>query len=122
MIKKILSVDDQGDIRRLIRMTLEFQGHTVLEAFSADSGLQIARRERPDLILLDVKMPGGLSGIELCKIIANDPELSAIPVILLTSADDKTSKSEGLEAGAKIYLTKPFNPLELLELVDAHAR
>jgi len=118
--KKILTIDDQGDIRRLIRMTLEFEGHMVSEAADAITGLQVARREKPDLILLDLNMPR-ISGLELCRRLSRDPELSKIPVILLTGSDDSALRQQGREAGARVFLTKPFSPMQLLELVDEHA-
>lgn len=120
MTKKILTIDDQGDVRRLIRMTLEFQGHLVLEALNADAGIQIAHRDKPDLILLDLNMPG-LDGMALCKLLSADPVLSAIPVIMLTGTNDEATRQQALGSGARVYLTKPFNPMGLLELVEQHA-
>ncbi|PRD65693.1 response regulator [Malikia granosa] len=120
MKKKILTIDDQGDIRRLIRMALEFEGHQVVEAMDAEQGLQVARSEKPDLILLDLHMPR-VNGIEFFQRLSRDPQLSAIPVILLTGSNDPELRRQGQEAGARVFLTKPFNPMQLLDLIDDHA-
>lgn len=121
MSKKILTIDDQGDIRRLIRMALEFDGrYRVVEAMDADEGLAVARREKPNLILLDLNMPR-VNGIEMCQRLSRDPQLSAIPVILLTGSNDPELRRQGQAAGARVFLTKPFNPMQLLDLIDDHA-
>lgn len=120
MTTKVLTIDDQGDIRRLIRMALEFQGHEVSEALNAETGLQMARREKPDVILLDVNMPG-MNGVDFCQVLADDPALSSIPVIMLSGVEDEATRQRALAAGAKVYLTKPFNPMYLLELVEQYA-
>lgn len=120
MSKTILTIDDQGDVRRLIRMTLEFQGHKVLEAMNAESGIEAARRNKPNMILLDLNMPG-VNGMELIKFFAADPDLSATPIVMLTGTDDEATRQRALASGAKMYLTKPFNPMGLLELVEQHA-
>lgn len=121
MSKKILTIDDQGDIRRLIRMALEFDGrHQVVEAMDADEGLLVARREKPNLILLDLNMPR-INGIEMCQRLSQDPQLSEIPVILLTGSNDPELRRQGQAAGARVFLTKPFNPMQLLDLIDDHA-
>jgi CheY-like chemotaxis protein len=120
VVKKILTIDDQGDIRRLIRMTLEFEGHVVVEAMDALTGLHAVYREKPDLILLDLNMPR-IPGLRLCRRLSRDPELSKIPVILLTGSDDSDLRQQGQEAGARVFLTKPFSPMQLLDLVDEHA-
>ncbi|MDD2728704.1 response regulator [Malikia sp.] len=121
MSKKILTIDDQGDIRRLIRMALEFDGrHEVVEAMDADEGLLVARREKPNLILLDLNMPR-VNGIEMCQRLSRDPQLSEIPVILLTGSNDPELRRQGQAAGARVFLTKPFNPMQLLDLIDDHA-
>ncbi len=120
MAKKILTIDDQGDIRRLIRMTLEFDGYQVLEASGAEEGLQVARSEKPNLILLDMNMPR-INGIEMCQLLSSDLLLAAIPVVILTGSNNPDLRRQGQEAGARIFLTKPFNPMHLLNLIDEHA-
>lgn len=121
MAKKILTIDDQTDVRRLIRMTLEFEGHEVIEACDGEQGMQIARTQRPDLIFLDIRMPGR-DGIAICEAIHQDAQLSSIPVILLTGTVSQLDLSEIKIIGAKECLTKPYDPMYLLDLVDKYTR
>ena len=114
--RTVLSVEDSDAIRNLIRMTLEFDGIAVLEANSGAQGMEMAMLKHPDLILLDVKMPG-ISGIELCTKLRADPKLAQIPVVMLSGHDDRKLVDAAMAAGAKTYLTKPFVPLALIELV-----
>ena len=114
--RTVLSVEDSDSIRSLIRMTLEFDGIAVLEANSGAAGMDMALFKHPDLILLDVKMPG-ISGIELCTRLRASPQLAKIPVVMLSGHDDRELVDAALAAGAKTYLTKPFVPLALIELV-----
>jgi len=116
MKRRVLTIDDQADIRRLIRMTLEFEGFEVLEAGNGLDGLGLARRERPDLILLDVMMPG-IDGLAVSQTIQSDPQLSSIPVVMLTALDRDGDIEAGLESGVKAYLVKPFGPIELIDTV-----
>jgi DNA-binding response OmpR family regulator len=118
MNKTILSIDDQPDIRKLIRMTLEFKRFNVIEADSGEAGLRLARSHRPDAILLDVMMPG-LDGLAVSQTLAADPELSKIPVVMLTALDRDDDVAAGLRTGVKAYLTKPFGPLELIAVIGA---
>lgn len=112
----VLTIEDQADIRRLIRMTLEFKGHRVLEARDGPDGLEIARRERPELILLDVMMPG-VDGLTVSRQMAADPVLSQIPTVMLSALGAPQDVQAGLATGVKAYLVKPFSPWELLDLV-----
>jgi len=118
MKKIILTIDDQADIRRLVRMALEYDGYTVLEASEGEQGLALARSHRPDLILLDVMMPG-VDGLMVSKTLQADPQLSRIPVIMLTALDRDSDIDAGLEAGARAYLCKPFGPAELLQMIES---
>ncbi len=120
MTTKVLTIDDQGDIRRLIRMALEFQNHEVCEALNAETGLQMARSEKPHVILLDVNMPG-MNGVDFCQVLSADPALASIPVIMLSGVEDEATRQRAIASGAKVYLTKPFNPMYLLELVERYA-
>jgi len=115
-MKKILIVEDHADIRRLIRMTLEFEDCAIHEAANADVGWTMASALQPDLLLLDVMMPGTLSGLDLCRAIKADSTLRATPVILLTARGSSADREAGLHAGADAYLVKPFSPMQLLEL------
>lgn len=116
MKKTILSVEDTAGIRRLIRMTLEYMGFHVLEAADGAEGLAMARQHRPDLVLMDVRMPG-VNGINACDTMRADPMLRGIPVVMLSSADLQPDIDAGMASGAKAYLVKPFQPVELIELV-----
>ena len=116
MKKTILSVEDTAGIRRLIRMTLEYMGFHVLEAADGAEGLAMAREHRPDLVLMDVRMPG-VSGLSACETMRSDALLKDIPVVMLSSADHQADIDAGMASGAKAYLVKPFQPVELIYLV-----
>ena len=116
MPHKILTIEDTADIRRLIRMTLEFQGYDVIEASEGAQGLALARSQKPDLILLDVMMPG-MDGLGVARQLCDDPVLGRIPVIMLSAMGATRDIQAGLQAGVKAYLVKPFSPRELLDMV-----
>ncbi len=113
----ILTIEDQPDIRRLIRMTLEFKGFNVIEADDGAQGLALARSRRPDLILLDVMMPG-LSGLSVARMLADDGALRQIPAVMLSALGAPSDVDAGLATGVRAYLVKPFSPWELLALVE----
>jgi DNA-binding response OmpR family regulator len=98
-------------------MTLEFKGFRVLQAGDGESGIALARAEKPDLILLDVMMPG-MSGLEAGRALTADPLLSATPVVMLSPLGTADDRSSGLLTGVRAYLVKPFSPWELLDLVE----
>ena len=114
----ILVVDDEPSIVDLVRFTLEDAEVRVVEASDGAEALVIARRIRPDLILLDVQMPR-LDGLEVCRQLRQEPAFARAPIILLTAAGQEADRARGLGAGADEYLTKPFSPLALLALVEA---
>lgn len=118
MSKRILITEDQTDICKLIRMTLEFGDFEIHEANDGESGLNMARAIQPDLMLLDVMMPGLLDGYQVCQRIKQDPTLAHIKVILLTARGQATDIAMGEAAGADAYLIKPFSPLELIDRVE----
>ena len=113
----ILVVDDDAVVRELLRMNFELEGHEVLEADDGASGLAAVREHRPDAVLLDVMMPAP-NGFEVCATLRADPELAAMPVVLLTARALSADRVQGHDAGADAYVTKPFDPLELVELVE----
>lgn len=118
MAKKILVVEDQPEIRRLIRMTLEFEDYEISEASTATEGLATAMDLEPDLLLLDVMTPGDLDGLDVCALVKQAPGRMHRPaVILLTARGQQQDVADGLAAGADAYLLKPFSPLQLLETV-----
>lgn len=122
MKKSILIVEDHADIRRLIRMTLEFENFEIHESANADDGLDRVRSVRPHILLLDVMMPGKMDGLELCRLIKNDPELSSIYIVLLTARGQPKDIEAGTDAGADAYLLKPFSPLKLIETINTLAQ
>ena len=116
--KKILIVDDEPSILDLVRFTLEDADVRVVEASDGAEALALARRIKPDLILLDVQMPR-LNGLEVCRQLRREPALARTPIVMLTAAGQEADRARGREAGADEYLTKPFSPLALLALVEA---
>jgi DNA-binding response OmpR family regulator len=113
---RTLIVDDEAPIRLLCRVNLEAEGIEVLEAADGASGLELARSEKPDAILLDVMMPG-LDGWNVAERLLTEEGTSAIPIIFLTARADLRDRVRGMDAGGVDYITKPFNPLELASLV-----
>lgn len=116
--KTVLVVDDEQDILDLVRFRLEHDGYRVITASDGESGLALARAERPDLCVLDVMMPK-LSGLEVLAHLRRDPETAAVRVILLTARGQDADVDRGFELGAHDYVTKPFSPKELRRRVNA---
>ena len=113
---RVLVIDDEAPIRLLCRVNLEAEGMTVLEASDGPSGLATAREERPDLVLLDVMMPG-LDGWGVAEALLEGGETASIPIIFLTARAEFRDRARGLDIGGVDYITKPFNPVELAPLV-----
>jgi DNA-binding response OmpR family regulator len=119
---RVLVVDDEAPIRLLCRVNLEAEGMEVLEAADGRSGLDIARREHPDVVLLDVMMPG-LDGWRVAEELVEDDQTSTIPIVFLTARAELRDRARGLDLGGLDYVTKPFNPVELAPLIrDVIAR
>ena len=114
---KVLVIDDEAPIRLLCRVNLEAEGMNVIEAPDGPSGVDKARDERPDVILLDVMMPG-LDGWRVAEQLFEDERTVAIPIIFLTARAEFRDRARGLDIGGVDYVTKPFNPLELAPLVQ----
>ncbi len=113
---KILVCDDERHIVRLIQVNLEKQGWVVVTAYDGKEGLEKIRSEKPDLCVLDVMMPY-MDGFEVLKSIRREPETEGLPVIMLTAKAQDKDVFEGYHYGADMYLTKPFNPAELVSFV-----
>jgi DNA-binding response OmpR family regulator len=113
---KVLVIDDEAPIRLLCRVNLEAEGMEVSEAEDGARGLELAREERPDVILLDVMMPG-LDGWEVLQRLLDDDRTKEIPIVFLTARAELRDRARGLELGGVDYVTKPFNPVELAPLV-----
>ncbi|NRT57984.1 DNA-binding response OmpR family regulator [Leptothrix sp. C29] len=118
-IRRILIVEDQIDIRRFIRMTLEMGEHELHEAADGESALAQAQALRPDLVLLDVMMPGALDGLEVCRRLRADPRHAGLKVLLLSARGRSEDLEAGRQAGADACLVKPFSPIDLLGRVEA---
>jgi len=114
--ERILVVDDEPDIRDVLRLTLEAEGYEVHEAADGEEGVRQVQKVGPHLVLLDYKMPK-MAGPEVCKALRKDVLLQNLPIILLTSKGESSDKVEGINAGADDYITKPFDPPELLARV-----
>ncbi|MBP8057823.1 MAG: response regulator transcription factor [Chloroflexi bacterium] len=122
MVKqRILVVDDDREVVRLMRAYLEQAGYEVLVAYDGETALHTLRRERPDLLLLDLMLPDR-DGYDITRIVRADAMLSALPIIMLTARVDDTDKIVGLEMGADDYVTKPYNPREVVARVRARLR
>lgn len=119
--ERILVVDNEADIRRFVEVNLRLEGFEVVSAADGEEGLAKAFEEDPNLVLLDVMMPG-IDGIEVCRRLRADPRTSHIPVILLTAKSMTVDKVVGLAAGADDYVLKPFDPMELVARVRTTMR
>jgi len=122
MQKKILIIDDDPDFVEATKIVLESKDYKVLTAYNGDEGLKAVQREEPDLIILDIIMPGE-DGFRVCERLKADPKLSKIPVIILTSLSERWSEvtlavTEGLKLEAEDYIDKPVEPEELLRRVE----
>jgi DNA-binding response OmpR family regulator len=115
---QVLVIDDEAPIRLLCRVNLEAEGMTVLEAGDGPSGLEAAQSADPDVILLDVMMPG-LDGWGVAEALLEDERTATIPIIFLTARAEFRDRARGLDIGGVDYITKPFNPVELAPLVRA---
>jgi phosphate regulon transcriptional regulator PhoB len=119
--KTILVVEDEPDIRELVRYNLDNAGFAVIEASDGETALQLARSERPALVILDLMLPEG-DGLEICKILRSRPETAHIPIVMLTAKAAEVDRILGLELGADDYVTKPFSPRELSARIRAVLR
>jgi DNA-binding response OmpR family regulator len=115
-VTRVLIIDDEAPIRLLCQVNLEAEKMEVIEAGDGPSGLEAARREHPDVILLDVMMPG-LDGWRVAEELLEDPKTSSIPIVFLTARAELRDRARGLDLGGLDYVTKPFNPVELAPLV-----
>ncbi|HEX9156735.1 MAG TPA: phosphate regulon transcriptional regulator PhoB [Syntrophales bacterium] len=118
---KILIVDDEKDIVDLVAYNLEKEGYETLKSLDGEKALQLVRTKTPDLVVLDLMLPG-IQGLEVCKRIRKDPQTAAIPIIMLTAKGDEIDKILGLEVGADDYITKPFSVKELQARIKAVLR
>ncbi len=120
-MSKILVIEDEKNILELVSFNLEREGFQVIATMDGTSGLEMAREELPDLIILDVMLPG-MNGLEVCRELHQDPTTGNIPVVILSARAEELDKVLGLEMGADDYIVKPFSPRELLARVKARLR
>jgi len=117
MARTILVVDDQDELRLLISLTLRSLGR-IVEASSAQQARELVLAERPDLMILDIWLGQGESGLDVCAALKRDPLTAATRVVLLSACGQQSDIAAGMQAGADLYIVKPFSPLELLEAVS----
>jgi two-component system alkaline phosphatase synthesis response regulator PhoP len=115
--KTILLVDDEANLRILVSATLDEAQYRIIEATDGTAALELARQQRPDLLVLDWMMPG-LNGIDVVQALRQDPVTAHIPIIMLSARGQETDKERGRSVGTSAYLVKPFSPLELLRTVE----
>ena len=116
-MSRILVIEDQSDIRRLIRWALEEQPHELQEANTGPAGLAAAQAQPPDLVLLDWMMPGGMDGPQVCRALRADPRLAHVKIVMLSARAAPADLRAGQEAGADDYLVKPFSPRVLVDAI-----
>ena len=114
---KVLVADDEHNIRNILDFSLHAEGFQVVSALNGEDAFKLAVESTPDLIILDVMMPGQ-GGVETCRALKADSRTSSVPIILLTALADKKNRAAGLEAGADSYITKPFSPQKVIETVQ----
>ena len=121
MKELILIVEDEKDIVKMLEYNLKKDGFKTISARNGEDAIDSARRERPDLIILDLMLPG-IDGLEVCRTIKGDSKTASIPIIMLTAKSQESDKIVGLELGADDYMTKPFSPRELIARIKAVLR
>lgn len=114
---RILLVDDESGIRKILRLFLELEGYAVFEAITANQAMEVITRERPDLVILDVILCGQ-TGFDVCALVKGNPETRDIIVFLFTALNQEHDYREGKRAGCDLYLTKPQNPRDIVEKVN----
>lgn len=114
----VLIVDDEKNLRRLLRLTLKYLKCELYEATNGWEAIRSVAEHRPDIVILDIMMPGGIDGIEVCKRIKSTPDAHGPHVILLTAMGQERDRKAGMEANADAYITKPFSPIQLVSVIE----
>lgn len=115
---RILVVEDQDSIRRMIEALVQARGYKVAAVESGSKALEIALTDPPDLILLDLMLPGQFDGFEVCRRLRGEESTKYLPVVIISALDDEDSRSRAIQAGATAYYTKPFSPMALLKEIE----
>ena len=117
-MKKSLIVDDDAGIRELVDTTLRSDVYQIFQAENGEQAIELARAEKPNLIIMDIMMPGDIDGFEATQMLKNDPETKNCQIIMLTGRGQEDGREKSIEAGADDYFTKPFSPLALIKKVE----
>ncbi len=117
-MKKILIVDDQKEVRELVEITLRSGDYKILQAKNAQDAVETVKAEKPDLVIMDIMMPGEMDGFQATRILKGNPQTKECKIIMLTAKGQTTDLDEGFGAGADGYFTKPFSPLDLIKKVE----
>jgi len=117
-MKKILIVDDQVEVRDLVEVTLSLGDYLILQAGNGDEAVKLAEKEVPDLIIMDIMMPGGMDGLEATRRIRQNPTSAKCVIVMLTAMGQSADRQAGIDAGANDYFSKPFSPLDLIRKVE----
>ena len=117
-VLRILVVEDQDSIRRMIEALVTARGYEVVAVPSGTKAIDVAMTDPPDLVLLDLMLPGQYDGFEVCRRLRSDPATQHVPVVIISALDDAESRAKASDAGATAYYTKPFSPIALLKEID----
>ena len=115
---RILVVEDQDSIRRMIEALVQARGYQVTAVSSGAKAIDVALTDKPDLVLLDLNLPGQYDGFDVCQRIRTEPTTQGVPVVIISAMDDDESRARATAAGATAYYTKPFSPIALLKEID----
>ncbi len=115
---RILVVEDQDSIRRMIEALIQARGYTVTAVSSGTKALDVAMTDPPDLVLLDLMLPGQYDGFAVCERLRSDPSTRHVPVVIITALDDDGTRARAKQAGANAFYTKPFSPIALLKEIE----
>jgi CheY-like chemotaxis protein len=115
---RILVVEDQDSIRRMIEALVQARGYQVTAVSSGAKAIDVAMTDAPDIVLLDLNLPGQYDGFDVCQRLRSDPTTRTVPVVIISAMDDDESRARATAAGATAYYTKPFSPIALLKEID----
>ena len=115
---RILVVEDQDSIRRMIEALVQARGYQVTAVSSGAKAIDVAMTDPPDMVLLDLNLPGQYDGFDVCQRLRSDPGTRLVPVVIISAMDDDESRARATAAGATAYYTKPFSPIALLKEID----